>query len=370
MANLFRGLLQKLRGPQEDPRDIWGYSDMLDMSTPLWSGIEGYDQWREAMLQNKQPFGMVPTDWRSIGGQGNAGQSGQYTWPEMAGMEDLFPENPELNFLDPSNKMFPWQPDYPAIYQADRVMKQNMLGEQEIGKRMGVFDASEFYAKREEETGKGSPLGTNWRGGTSSVNLDLIEDQDQLYYDVLPHELGWHNWEEDPEIKDFVPYWKSKGINPNTGEEEDYSEYGDFWGHDLAYGAGPHYWKGSSLATDYSWPYSYEEPWRWGTEYPYSTESAMNLMALQDVSKKRLGYGGWDDIKHGEYVPSRAGQWTKESYVPPPKRPNMRDVAGDIAAPTQVFPQQIEPKRVVRGGGPSRAQQRLNTGGIASLWQT
>ena len=383
MANMLRGLLEKLRGPQEDSRDIWGYSDMLDMSTPLWSGIEDYDQWREAMLQNKQPFGQVPiavnesgeeVPWDTPGARPSNRFDVGNVFPEQAGMEGLFAENPELNYLNPSNKMFPWQPDYSAIYQADRMMKQNMLGEQEIGKRMGVFDASEFYAKREAETGKGSPLGTNWRGGTSSVNLDLIEDQDQLYYDVLPHELGWHNWEEDPEIRDIVPYWHSAGYNPNTGKKEDYTKSGDFWGHDLAYAAEPHYWKDSPFATDYSSPYSYGNPGNrfnrvdWTGEplkgYSLSDESSMNLIALHNLSKKRLGYGTGEYVpptkETQSYVPSRASQYTKESYTDP-WRSQEYNVGSERAGPA---------RGIIKTDNRPTGTERFNTGGLASLWQT
>ena len=120
--------------------DYWERKkEMMEEATPLWSGPEDYGAWREKMLQNKQPWGMVPLAERKIGygddryasdwHEEGAKPSGLYTDPRNAGLEGLFTENPELNWQNPSNKMFPWEPNYPAIEMGDRWMDRHMKSE-------------------------------------------------------------------------------------------------------------------------------------------------------------------------------------------------------------------------------------------------
>jgi hypothetical protein len=226
--------------------------EMMGEATPLWSGYEDYGAWREKMLQNKQPWGMVPLAEQKIGygddwytsdwNEEGARSSNLYTDPRNAGLEGLFADNPELNWQNPSNKMFPWEPNYAAIEMGDRWMDRNMKSEIDMDRRMGIFDASAYYGEQTDPA-----LASNWGGDTMSINVDKLKKlsadiaqerlgadplnpnemgvaddvyQDYLDYGILPHEF-LHDLSMHGDITGMLPYELPKGgINPMTGSRK------------------------------------------------------------------------------------------------------------------------------------------------------
>tara|TARA_R100000789_G_scaffold752_1_gene2775 strand:+ start:230 stop:1336 length:1107 start_codon:yes stop_codon:yes gene_type:complete len=364
--------------------DYWDrYRGMLEEATPLWSGPEDYDAWREKTLQNKQPWGMVPLAEQKIGygddwytsdwDEEGARSSGIYTDPRNAGLEGLFAENPELNWQNPSNKMFPWEPNYAAIEMGDRWMDRHMQGEQEMGNRMGIFDASVDYGEQSDPA-----LATNWGGDAISVNVDRLKEkaerggydwQDYFDYGILPHELG-HDLSMHEDITGMLPYeLPKKGINPMTGDPEK-SPQG--WEHDLLYSRDPMWWKhhGSRPMTDSS-----GTVWNnLSKRFALDDKSAMNQMALQSIGRASVT---------GADMPSKQSFWNRESYAPPPVgTPGVPyNVGSERAGPARGTYQRAEPKtydfpgsksdtlRLEGGWGATRPRgtERFSTGGIVSL---
>ena len=370
--------------------DYWKEKEaMMAEATPLWSGPEDYDAWREKMLQNKQPWGMVPLAERKIGSGDNwytsdwdkegVRSSELYTDPRNAGLEGLFAENPELNWQNPSNKMFPWEPNYAAVMMGDRWMDRHMKSEIDMARRMGIFDASTYYGEETDPS-----LASNWSGDIMSINVDSIKKrakeggydwQDYFDYGIVPHELG-HDLSMHEDITGMLPYELPKGgINPMTGDPEE-SPQG--WEHDLLYNRDPIWWKhhGSRAKIDPS-----GTVWNnLSNRFALGDKSAMNQMALQNIARSHVT---------GADMPSKQSFWNKESYTPPwvteykgtPGVPY--NVGSERAGPARVVPQRAprtfdspgskaDTLRLEGGWGATptpqpRGTERFNTGGLASL---
>ena len=353
--------------------DYWEKKEeMMEEATPLWSGYEDYGAWREKMLQNKQPWGMVPLAERQLGYEPDeydpwytsdwhkegARPSGLYTDPRNAGLEGLFADNPELNWQNPSNKMFPWEPNYAAIEMGDRWMDRHMKSEIDMDRRMGIFDASTYYGEQTDPA-----LAANWGGDIMSVNVDRLKEradkggwsqdygegfdwQDYFNYGIAPHEFG-HDLSMHGDITGMLPYELPKGgINPMTGEEEETTQG---WEHDLLYNRDPIWWKhhSSRPKTDY------ESGIVWNNlskQLALGDKSAMNQMALQSIARASVT---------GADMPSKQSFWNRESYTPP------HNVGAERVGPVRDTYQRATPTpRKAQVGPPG---YNYNTGGLASL---
>ena len=392
MANLLEKLGHTL-GLRES-----NYYDMMEGATPLWSGPEDYGAWREKMLQNKQPWGMVPLAERQLGHEPDeydewyasdwheegAKPSGLYTDPRNAGLEGLFAANPELNWQNPSNKMFPWEPNYAAIEMGDKWMEDKMKGEQEIGKRMGIFDASSYYGEQTDPA-----LASNWGGDTMSINVDKLKKlsadiaqerlgadplnpnemgvaddvyQDYLDYGILPHEF-LHDLPRRKEITSMLPYkLPEEGVNPMVGGDPEIRPEG--WEHDIVYNRDPIWWKyhGSRPTTD---PSGYVFG-NLDEQFALGDKSAMNQMALQRIAKASVT---------GSKMPSKQSFWNRESYTPPwvteyKGTPGQQyNVGAERAGPARTYQQNVSPVLMKTQAPPGRPVRgpHFNTGGIVSL---
>ena len=297
------------------------YSDVISEANPLFSDRGQYEEWRNDMLQNKQPWGMVPlaeaydekfgahlpTTWDTPGAE----PFPMYTTPEKAGLEGLFAENPELNYQNPSNKMFPWQPNYPAIYAADKYVNEKTgpppgWTEEDLknqpglpfGKAVGIWDASKWFKEQKETEGPGKDWGgVNFPGQGIALDVEgsalAADDQEsfynELYRNVVPHEFG-HELEGDPEMWQILPYPQTSGWNPGEHKPEK-ADHGNVFLHDILYNMGPHYSRTHSLS---GWPQSGDptpsaNPVKWGSDFAARPrEQAMNYSALQNFSRKAL----------------------------------------------------------------------------------
>ena len=389
MANWLQRLGHTFGVPESD------YDKMMRGSAPLWSGTEDYDAWREKTLQNKQPWGMVPLAEKKIGygddwftsdwNEEGVRPSNLYTDPRNAGLEGLFAENPELNWQNPSNKMFPWEPNYAAIEMGDRWMEDKMKGEQEMANRMGIFDASSYYGDKTDPS-----LAANWGGDTMSINVDKIKRlsadiaqerlgadplnpnemgvaddvyQDYLDYGIFPHEF-LHDLSRHKDITGMLPYkLPEEGVNPMTYEGEVRPEG---WEHDIVYNRDPIWWKyhDSRPTTD---PSGYVFG-NLDEQFALGDKSAMNQMALQRIGKSHVT---------GADMPSKQSFWNRESYAPqwvneyrgtPGEQYN---VGAERAGPVRDTYQRATPRQVFNAPVPDPAQgpgrHHFNTGGLASL---
>jgi len=323
VRSLLKNQIDKIKEHMNRP----SFSDIVSESVPFFSDRGQYEEWRNDMLQNKQPWGMVPhaevyneefgqhlpTTWDTPGAE----TFPIYTTPERAGLEGLFAENPELNYQNPSNKMFPWQPNYPAIYAADKYVNEKTKPppgwtEEDLkkqpglpfGKAIGVWDSSDWFREQRETEGEGK----NWGGvnfGGEGIALDvegaaLREPTQESFYnelfrDVVPHEFG-HELERDDEMWQVLPYPQTSGINPGTTEHEA-SYPGNTFLHDILYNMGPHYSKTnpkSGINTN-TYPMAgppgrdYRRTHKRGQDFAaLPREQAMNYAALQNFSKRAL----------------------------------------------------------------------------------
>jgi len=325
LRNVLRKPLDKLQEIKNRP----SYSDIVADSDPFFSDRGQYEEWRNDMLQNKQPWGMVPlaeayneewgehlpTTWDNP----EAESFPMYTTPERAGLEGLFAENPELNYQNPSSQMFPWQPNYPAIYAADRYMNEKIgpppgWTEEDLEKQpglpfdkaVGVWDASDWFRKQRETEGPGSSwAGVNFPGqgigldveGTALNTPNPESFYNELYRNIVPHEFG-HELEWNPEMWQILPYPQTSGWNPGAGEPEK-SDPGDVFLHDILYNMGPHYSRthpGSGVnimnirrSDGPPGDKEYIETHRWGQDFAaLPKEQAMNYAALQNFSRRAL----------------------------------------------------------------------------------
>ena len=323
LRNLLRKPIDKVQEIINRP----SYSDIVAESDPFFSDRGEYEEWRNDMLQNKQPWGMVPlagsydedwgenllTSWDTPGAESFP----MYTTPERAGLEGLFSENPELNYLNPSNKMFPWQPNYPAIYAADKYMNEKTgpppgWTEEDLEKQpglpfdraVGIWDASDWFRKQQETGGPGAEWGgVNFGGegialdveGAASTSPDQKSFYDELFRNVLPHEFG-HDLERDPEMWQILPYPQTSGWNPGENKPEKADPGGTFL-HDILYNMGPHYSRTHPRSKTNTMTYpmagppgrDYRGTRKWGQEaYALPREQAMNYAALQNFSRRAL----------------------------------------------------------------------------------
>ena len=389
LGDLLKKPIDKIKEYMNHPQ----YSDIISEANPFFSDRGEFEEWRNDMLQNKQPWGMVPlaeayneewgqhlpTTWDNP----EAEPFPMYTTPERAGLEGLFAENPELNYQNPSSQMFPWQPNYPAIYAADRYMNEKIgpppgWTEEDLEKQpglpfdraVGVWDASDWFREQKETEGPGKDWGgVNFPGqgialdveGTALYTPDPESFYNELYRNIVPHEFG-HELEKDPEMWKILPYPQTSGWNPGEGKHEKVDP-GDVFLHDILYNMGPQYSKTHPYAgtntvnfhhTYGNWPGGHPgrediETQRWGQDFAaLPKEQAMNYAALQNFSRRAL-----NEEPHS-YKSNQS--WNMESNR------NVNSTSSR-AQPFNIH----EQKRKVRGRGPSRAQQRLNTGGIASL---
>jgi len=302
------------------------YGDAVSQSVPLFSDREDFEGWRNDMLQNKKPWGMVPLaevyneDWGqhipTTWGTPGAEPFPLYTTPERAGLEGLFAENPELNYQNPSNQMFPWQPNYPAIYAADKYINEKTIPpgwtEEDLkkqpglpfGKAIDVWDASPWFREQERTEG---PFAT--AGGINFGDQGIVIDTEgaamraddwesyfnEIYRNVVPHEFG-HELDRDPEMWKVLPYPQTSGVNPGTGEFE--KRHGDdIFLHDILYNMGPQYSPTHPRAGVPSHTRYIRGPAgnssrieeKWGNEFAsLDRAQAMNYAALQNFSRKAV----------------------------------------------------------------------------------
>ena len=368
--------------------DYWERKkEMMEEATPLWSGPEDYGAWREKMLQNKQPWGMVPLAERKIGygddryasdwHEEGAKPSGLYTDPRNAGLEGLFTENPELNWQNPSNKMFPWEPNYPAIEMGDRWMDRHMKSEIDMPRRMGIFDASTYYGEQTDPN-----LASNWGGDVMSVNVDLLKEKakeggwDQDYgegfdwrdyfdYGIAPHEF-LHDLSMHEDITGMLPYeLPGGGINPMTGDPEESSQG---WEHDLLYNRDPIWWEhhGSRAGIDQPSGIVWNNL---NKQFALGNRSAANQLALQKIARSHVT---------GSEMPSKQSFWNRESYTPPwvteyKGTPGQEyNVGSERAGPARdtyqrAVPQGFDIPETVQRDSPPGPTHHFNTGGLSSL---
>jgi len=302
------------------------YGDAVSQSAPFFSDRGEFEGWRNDMLQNKKPWGMVPlaevysedwgqhipTTWDTPGAE----PFPLYTTPERAGLEGLFAENPELNYQNPSNQMFPWQPNYPAIYAADKYINEKTIPpgwtEEDLkkqpglpfGKAIDVWDASPWFREQERTEG---PYAT--AGGINFGDQGIVIDTEgaaeraddwesyynEIYRNVVPHEFG-HELDRDPEMWKVLPYPQTSGVNPGTGEFE--KRHGDhIFLHDILYNMGPQYSPTHPRAGVPSHTRYIRGPAgnsstreeKWGNEFAaLDRAQAMNYAALQNFSRKAV----------------------------------------------------------------------------------
>ena len=316
------------------------YESMAEDSSDYFQEGE-YETWRDNMLANKKPFGMVPLAFdpditTSSGAKGdfamwdddpNLISTNLYTTPERAGLNELFGENPELNYQNPSNVMFPWQPNYPAIYAADKFMNES----DKTGKR--IMDSSNWFFKQRLNEGLHAEAG-GINFPKQGIGVDKYKYKDYLQdleYNIIPHEFA-HDLELDPEIKDILPFPKSKGFNPAEGRYEKVGKGRTFL-HDILYNFGPQYAdKGiySENRSDFS-----GNPIAPQDIFALDRNQAMNYHALQNFARKTL------NKNPNEVVPNSSFRSWANQARNKTDRPSMRDVAG--------------------------RRRGFNTGGIASL---
>ena len=146
----------------------------------------------------------------------------------------------------------------------------------------------------------------------------------------------------------MLPYeLPEEGWNPMSNEKEIRPEG---WEHDIIYNRDPIWWKHHSSRPTMEVADLYnrgEQTWVRGNlneKFALNPEAAANQLALQRIGKSHVT---------GADMPSRESFWDKTSNYVPTRRPTMRDIAGPVTNLSRK--------------GPSRAQQRLNTGGLASL---
>ena len=319
-----RDLLRKPIDTIQEYMNRPDYSDIVANADPFFSDRGEYEEWRNEMLQNKQPWGMVPlataynedfdehmpATWSDPG----AKPFHMYTTPERAGLEGLFAENPELNYQNPSNKMFPWQANLPAIYAADKYINEmtgtdrnwdpEKGGEYPFSEAINVWDASDWFKEQRETEGPGKDWGgVNFANqgmalealGQMERNPDSESFYNDLYKNIVPHEFG-HELERDPEMWDVLPYPQTSGFNPGEGKPEK-ADPGNVWLHDILYNMGPHYSKTHPAAGINEITYTgvgppgrdYRETHKWGqAQYALTKEQAMNYAALQNFSRRAL----------------------------------------------------------------------------------
>tara|TARA_R110001592_G_C13031475_1_gene738440 strand:+ start:44 stop:1183 length:1140 start_codon:yes stop_codon:yes gene_type:complete len=328
VRSLLKNQIDKIKEHMNRP----SFSDIVSESVPFFSDRGQYEEWRNDMLQNKQPWGMVPlaevyneefgmhlpTTWDTPGAE----TFPMYTTPERAGLEGLFAENPELNYQNPSNKMFPWQPNYPAIYAADKYVNEKTRRADRIaflnrhsedpekrrkkpfGEAINVWDSSDWFREQRETEGEGKNWGgVNFPGQGIALDVEgaaLREPTQESFYnelfrDTVPHEFG-HELERDLEMWQVLPHTQTSGINPGTTEYEP-SHPNKIFLHDILYNMGPHYSKTNpkSGINTKTYPMAgppgrdYRRTHKWGQDFAaLPREQAMNYAALQNFSKREL----------------------------------------------------------------------------------
>lgn len=323
------GVLDRLR---DRLRPLYSsYPQMERDSVELFEDGE-YETWRNEMLANKKPFGMVPLaydnedgDYTMWNDNPNIKPTNLYTTPERAGLNDLFEENPELNYQNPSNEMFPYEPNYPAIYAADKFMNES----DETGKK--VMDASEFFFKQKLNNGPFQYAnGLNFPGrgiGVDKMKYVVGDNLNELNNDVLPHEFA-HELEENPEMLNILPFPKQKGFNPREGRYENKGS-GNTFLHDILYNFGPHYTdtgmdSGNEMSTMPDGSYDPEgrsiSPQE---KFALNRDQAMNYQALQNFSRRTLNKDPNEVIPNSSFK-----SWSNQDKFRT-NRPNMRDVSGN-----------------------------------------
>ena len=320
-------LFDRLKGIKSSNR----FSGMEKDSTNYFKDEE-YETWRNKMLANKKPFGMVPLaydnedgDYTMWNDDPNIMPTNLYTTPERAGLNELFEENPELNYQNPNNKMFPYEPNYPAIYAADKFMNES----DETGKN--IMDASEWFFKQKLNKGPYQYAnGTNFTG--KGIGLDKtrfkVEDRlDELNNNVLPHEFA-HELEYDSEILDILPFPKQKGFNPAEGKHENKGSDGAFL-HDILYNFEPHYanrqmYSGNEMSTMPDGSYDPAgKPIGPQENFALNRDQAMNYHVLQNFARRTLNKDPDEVIPNSSFK-----SWSNQNKSRT-NRPNMRDVSGN-----------------------------------------
>ena len=393
MAKPFNWLSKVFAG---DPggRDF-DYTDPV----PVDPGVFDYESWKDRTLANRQHMGMVPTEIPIPGysedkwnykGQGPGYQplhertQTMYVNPALAGTsayeswypkarydhtgelrgdtseKELFRFNEAL-FPPQITNRYPLDPDYAALWAGDEYMGR-------VGDEPAFYDATQSYtdemtndyvnwlnrydeAEKLKEEGEAYELVEPWRPETKYGSYDPRKDRIKFNVgairgsgpemlegsgiDRFGHEnrYGWRNIMDEvarhelkhsleQEFGRNVPYPIEEAENPMSGRMENYPQLG--WGdtalHREIYMGDPIWSKGNQRANIYS------------QGLPATWKESENVMAMHN--------------------------WAKDQYLgsQPAERPNMRDVAGPVRR------EPVVQERAVRGRGPSRAQQRLNTG--------
>jgi len=391
---------------------------------PIDPGVFDYDSWKDRTLSNREHMGMIPSEvplpatredqWTYQGsGPGYqplhertktmyvnpalAGTDAYESWYPKAGYdietEELSGNLSEKEFFGYKKPLFPPQitnrypldPDYAALWAGDQYMER-------VGDEPAFYDATQMYTdeltadyidwlespERQEEEGSWRPLSTlgsydphqdrvkfnvgEIRGagpemiggsGIDRFGHEQVQEWDSPGRDMnRPHwrntmdEVTRHELKHSAE-KEFgkiVPYPKEEAENPVSGRMENYPQLG--WGDTALH---REIYMGDPIWNKQHWA---ANPQVQGL--PATWEESENVMAMHN--------------------------WAKDQYLNPQhvERPNMRDVAGPTRnrttfdrqtfdAPPSIYTAPPRKERVVRGGGPSRAQQRLNTGGLVSL---
>ena len=366
---------------------------------PIDPGVFDYESWKDRTLANRQYMGMVPTEMPIPGydedrwnyqGQGPgyqplhertqtmyvnpalAGTSAYESWyprarydhtGELVGdtsRKEIFRKNKAL-FPPQITNRYPLDPDYAALWAGDQYMERK-------GNEPAFYDATQMYTDRltddyvnwlespdRQDEGPWEPgltLGTYWGDNDRiTLNTGLIrgagpEMMEGSGIDRFGHEQRqeWDapgRWDiEEPHWRDYmdevvrhevkhsgeeefgrhVPYPRDEEINPMTGMMESAPPGSGAKLHREIYMGDPIWSEKHPAANIYS------------QGLPATWEESENVMAMHN--------------------------WAKDQYLgsQPAERPNMRDVAGPVRR------EPVVQERAVRGRGPSRAQQRLNTG--------
>ena len=341
-----------------------------------------YEEWKDRTLANRQRVGMIPSEveMRAEGFYDDEqyNEWGGIPWflnqNDRIGAYQPLHERTETKYVSPGlagtatydkygdrwfkggniptipdflSSQYPFEPDYAALHAGNEYMErtggkiydstqsqiQRMTDDPDYRESLGHYstDLDRIFLNMGLIRGAGPEMiegsGIDRFGHEQRQEWDAPGRWDinephwrNLADEVTRHELK-HSLEK--EFGKNVPYPVEEAINPMSGKMENYPHLG--WGdvalHREIYTGDPIWSKGQNWRGDIH-----------AQGFPATFREGENVMAMHN--------------------------WAKDQYLgsQPAERPNMRDVAGPVRR------EPVVQEREVRGRGPSRAQQRLNTG--------